>query len=1113
MGQYGIGTRLLCFLLALSLAAPANLVLAASNSEPGNREPEQVDTQLAEAHAHAAQDAKPSVDRLNRFIDELAHSADGSLPTAKDTFHLLNQSLILTDDGRTTTYSLSAFDVSRPTVGGVRRDLVFRIDENTHELVFSRSRLRGHEGTEHRIGGLHFVHALLDGRGETLILMTADGGIYAIDYLTAQVVAFNAPMPLVRVGSVDVHGDRATGGFRTAEDLAQHVARLRLEFLTVGSLPTSLENAQLVSDSSQYLEDGRLRSGDLLVRKQDGSALALFDREALLLRLQKGLFYLLAMIQSADPDFGKESALVELHRSFSEVIGNDAESIVNVPRTTLEREALSNIQLAAGTDFWNRVAAAPGQGHGLSGARAQARHRFTFEEWQRFHASLISQTNQQSVSTEAAWNNYLKGEYTASGERRQPNKTTFMDRLRNKLNARSLKNAAYKIATSPALWVSAGLIGADQFLFNGTFFTTISHLAYEAIYPDIWNEIQYRWPLVYSIGLQSLEIAAIYGIGALLVKVIDRAKITNERIVNRIMSISLKTFAVFQYPLLHLMARVTRQFNLFPALKNGHWSTTALNSPLLGSETQAARTQALNDEISKKKRLASYARTIAYLTAAEETGIDPATLMVAPQSVADQRSLAQFEARWQLVAHEVYTTLLDAADRDTLEMDFASATPVDVAKFKSAITQHYDEAKRTAARLNAGGRRGAYHRLVASARMKWHNITRRSVPQFLYKFFGPDMFQTLWHAKPDAFVSSTTWRQFVIDYGFAIPVQLLWGDRANPADPENLGVRPDFPYTSAPMIADNQEQVLIYLLRSPAENYLVFNSQPASFDGVDPYGVADRVELDESNEHVQGFGAGFAQFMRTAADLRRAQYGTYVARKYNKVWSTLQGRMAMGTPLRVLIGAKALGAAFFAQLQATMMGMWAYGWPWPILIRALQMYEGDVAAEYGKFKNAQIQLAEGIRLGDDAQAQGAATVIRSMYTKAHRGVRQMLTMVLREDFGTTTLEQLSSRDLLALSQKVPPVPKKSNSLVSDFVTWVGGAIPTTVMAVTLLNQLYSPGFTEAPVTYLALGAVKAVGLYATVIAGQAAFNWIYDRSKSLVSRCKTKLSRTKNQAQ
>jgi hypothetical protein len=1032
-----------------------------------------------------------------QLVRELEQAGPEDFPRGTpDSFHLTGQELIVysqqrSDLPRFERYALDSIQVDLPSVvADFDREVSIDTSGGGLSILFKKNSVLV---AEHRIPNLNVKTYAVD--REMLQFVDPSGALFVIDMAYARGEAFHGPLPVYRIGSLPP---------KTA------LENLKVAFGSRGfKAPTVIpEDAVLPQDLK---ERDLWTAGDFIVYRdwQDGTRelVGVYDRGVSLMQMHSGnaIVSFLATMASP-PDDVKEMQAAVAALADENITAQAQEALQGMDPAT--REVFTAFSPKSVENLRGRSAAAKARSVG-------PRDQYTTEELVASFDSIVrrAQAESDSISTNAALRDPQKlGDLEEAIA--EANLTHYWQPLTQKAvdAARPKRSLFYRAMHSNAMKLLAFAVGLGA-AGTGLAYARLGHgpawaihlgnYFYANYWPDVLKNAAYRFTLLKSSLALSAFIPALWVIGT--VYAAPRA----WSVVKGICTIGIRAYAETQLPFLARLATLARQPTFIPSLQMGLNPFSKLTregvkakSPSLlsslksvlnrnrvkaqeggfrpglttGKDTDVRfKRNLLREAARQKSRLRAYSWLLANLAVAERRGLDPATLALVQAGAMDStskvvRDLANdpgYLKEWTEVAREIHGSLAELREGMALG-EFTSIPP-------EQLEKDFEMARKAADQI---GTRGFGEKAVAKFRSLWRGMGARIAKGI--GNWGQEEYLFLRDVEPSKFVSTMTWRQFVVDYVLSVGQEGLFGARANLAKPSALAADPNGAFwsqnsrfwTNRAHFGDMSEQVAIYALKSPSQNAQVYqkDTQPEE-SSYDPIEFITLQGMPRPESYIRGIG----KWIMAALSLSKADYGTYFLKRFVRSMRSIQGGIIMSMACRVLIANQSPSQAFWATIYLTLWGQWAYGWLWQPINRGNGIYQENSAEENAAFLAAKSQIARGLRLGNSEETRAGFETLKKFYGRKGEADR-----LIQENGSDGTVED-QARFLLRHSLKHPPIFTQTHPFVEWSSTFVG-AILTTYWATSMYVTSYDPSALTLPL--LGKIALTSGALYGGLYFGQ-----------------------------
>ena len=781
--------------------------------------------------------AHPEVRALQAAISEAAEVAENGLsPEQARNFNpnnLLGQRLEILDPATGNiigNFDLSAPNVNIPTVAATNFNVVFRDNNLVVEGLNANRVIARHIVPQ--LPGIISIHR----DAEVLLMLASNGATHAIDMPDLRESVFKGPIVLVK--NVDqLRGEAMNRLSQALPAIRAGQTQIQFTFQTVGLRPFA------PNEIRDELIQRRTRTGQPIYSAGDAilyitaangqrDLLTLIPRDMIHLRIAHALTLLLNVGAVVAPESLSPAALAEIATQMGALASNEN---MAAQREALTMEAVSRRALGALSARAPELMARLQDHHELTSER---RHQFTYAEWEasfRQIQAASTRINLNALATEArlgpdqarlispndlgqVWQPLL-----AEQNRATPTPPTPV--TRKVINVLTKKWVVASLTTTGVYMAGYNGYGPQEFT-QAVFFLNEKIGSVLPIFKDL-NYLLF--PGAASVAAQFALLAGIFAAGsasipllgklaatirplmptraAKIQEVVDKWKDTDS--LRRIVGLSMRFLSVLVPPVFNQAFDIARQPNFLQAAGRGlnpfrmitpespAGRAAGLHEPVrLGIANpfapptqrlavQSAQSLALGAYEEQALRRSVMASLFGTLIAAEEFGVDPATLVrVANGNLSPAEIDAMFRdpaqrRYWQQTVAEIYETLRTAEGRSfALQSQFGQATRTIPPE---EIAFYYQEARAAAERVRA-------RHPGAQVLTDW----RRSAMGFVSRLgmavvnFGRADATFLRNTMPPEFVVSQLRPEILGEYKFGAVIPLFLGDRANPANPHLL---------------------------------------------------------------------------------------------------------------------------------------------------------------------------------------------------------------------------------------------------------------------------------------------------------------------------------------
>jgi hypothetical protein len=1049
-------------------------------------------------------EVKDAIAKADELATELEQSAERTNPKkSSDTFALAGQLFqIQTENTKAIEFALDDININLPPVGFEAAKLQIEIDRENKTLALKTESTDGelygflsllvpgklveaarkHKVLNYIIGKKNTVRHVFQGLdvvayardGELLIILDSSRKIYAIDMGYVSVAAFRNSVPVFPVGEVPE-------GF----DLSLPT---KITFLTRGLQPFPVENMYQDPKATIPVDKGTqvFTAGDAVIYQEKNgqrNLVGIYDRSVIMSYVLAGTLILTWQayaVMPSDHNGSVEDGLLTLLKdpAFAKIAEDLSPDMQEVDPLVLK--ALSGLPSDTLNKLLIRIKA-------IHASIQDPKDKFLIEEWEKSAQSLMAQAAKEKLKK-----NEASLDTTNLGPQWQQLTRKMVE------ENQAVKSRFYRVMHSKAMKIVAGLAVGGAVAAGLTYLlgdngpawaVTVSNHLYEALpkvlkVPGHDGYPAYRVTLLKSTLSMSSFVVIAWTIGALT------ARNTGWAFRKQIAALGTRSYAFFQLPFFHRLARLAGQPNFLLSLQAGANPfakikpeseigkklelSEAIRLGLVNpfSKDKSEKIELQNKALTQIARQRANAKIVAGLVAnmvvSEQFKLDLPTMMVVQgeQQVTEKTAMdivsnEKFHEQWTLVAAEIANQILNSPKAS--ELDFTQITDDELKDYILLAGETAKEVKAFAEK----------HPKLIGLRAKFNGFGKKMIKNVAG--FGLDENAFLRTIEANEFVQNQFWRGFVIDYILTITQEGLYGARADLNNPKALSANPDgFLWTGKQQLSDKINLLRSHLM-TPAALSMVYQA-PGTVRETN-YSPIEAITL-KSAIHPEGVVEGARAWMKEAVNLPKAKYADIFMRAIVKRLKTIQAPLIFMIASRVLLGGANFTDALHLFLVYTVWSQWAYNFLSHIVDRGNQMYEQKFEGPNRRFELAQIKLSQGLRLNDEAAIRDGYAELADMYKNTERlpeGVQK--TLQSSDEILKATHEERSQalNEFLLYTRTEAPFKNAPNSLVSNiFVLF--GTIGTTYLG----SAMFVSGAT-LPLLPLTL---TSIGLYAATYLGQ-----------------------------
>ena len=1000
-------------------------------------------------------------EKLKKFDQELNLIEEGrtqDLPqSSRDLFHTTDQRLEIVRRGEVIqTFRLDEVNVELPYVAYD----TLRTYTQGHALVFEAI-----NATEvvarHIVPNLNPRATVSD--KELFFVMDMEGRIHATDMAFAKTEGlFRVSLPFFKNLWVPIQP-------------ITHTGELKLTFQTRGLEPfpemdpTHPRHHEVVLPREFTKETNEIifSAGDLVAYTQEGSdrkLIGVFSRQVTHTQILHGCLILSWLSFLVNPSDVSKKVLEHILRQIEkDELESDISRIQNT-LTPLTRKALSALGPQTVEAFVDRSE----KNDALSNRTLD---RMTLETWaksfnalrerateiiQQDHAPDLANSLKEALQNqnlENFWQDLSNPKFVKEALTEKPSKAVSM--------------VSKFIPSTRTLKILAG-VTAGSALIAGSYHAEIAPVVNTVNWvwgnyiPDVVKDAGYRLPLFASIAYQMSAIPLVDFIGysfvpamhqlSKLIKNVPgytaqkvsawldaRVKIWGPLSTwQRNVTIGMRPYAKITLPFWHWFTKhILRQPNFLAALRAGlnpfSKDPTAgrigLNSPLASQKTLHEKRAALSDLAARKKRANTLSRNLALLTVSEESGIDPATLLmiwsgkITPSEI--ERVLNDPEKRkeWEMITQAISKTLASLTPDEAKEL-LENGSP-------HMLSELYEEAQKIANQLRT---QPSLTTTIQAARQESVEISQGLLREF--STFGIEEYELLSRGYATQDIGNQVRMEFKADHITMVLLPSFAGARANLGDPKNLAANPNgFLQTGPGQLYDIGYNMVAHYVFSGSRQMLVYYKKPEitenAYDPLPP-------QLANRSENIF---TGLAQWTRGLLDFRKSDLGGVFQKSFVKTLKTIQASFVIAVILRLLLAGQSPEYALRGWWLEYTGSCLYIQWIWYVTQAGNYTDVPRVANKVAELQTHLIKIQQGIELqNDELKAEGAKEVLALYEEHSKLSKTEM-----------DRLHTLDAENLIEYTTQNPPFATQRHAFVPWSAAWLAVGV-STYLAISLIVE-------------------------------------------------------------
>src|SRR3989338_4857139 len=1020
-------------------------------------------SELEESKNHP--EVQAQIEKFEAGVQAMEEGRFQDLPQHKrDVFRLSGQRFEILKKGEIVeTYPLDRLNIELPFIAYDALEIV----TGGSDLIINAINA-GDVVARHVIPKMNPAASTMD--KELLYIMDQKGSIHAIDMVFAKTKGlFQAPIPVY-------------ANLWTPLKPLNLEGELQLTFQTRGLEPfeemdpSHPRHAEVVlpKDIVDSTEEIIFSAGDLVAYTQTDTGrnlIGVFSRSVTHQQIARGNIVLSWLGFIANPSEVPQETLENILREIqAEELNADVENVQG-SLSPLTRHALNAFNQDAIQAFVER---------GKANAELQARQvdQMTLESWSKSFQAL-KQKAQSVIDTGNAKEDaaFLKAQLEA-----QDMGSSWMD-LSNpkwmaaKLNPKSVQNKFQKYMPSRRALKVLGSIAAGMGFVKASYALEITPIInavnyfYANILPqnNVLQDSAYLFPALFvsSVALLAIipladmvsdaSVPVLKKLASLMKKLPGQkaqkvGRWLDERVKvweplntwQRMISFNMRPFAKLMYPFWHWFTKhILRQPHFLASLRAGI-NPFAINPnqpsagrvginfptlPFLKSGTTQNKRSALSDLAEHQKRANTLAQNLALLTVSEESGVDPATLLmvlsgkIKPENIQRILDDPELSQEWKH-STEALATVVASLNPNQANVLLENADP-------QAVIPVYEEIRAAADVLK---NRSELKTILHTCKDRFINISMGILKNLAW--FGLQDHELLSKGFATKDIARQVEMEFKQDHQFMVGYSGVHGPMANLDDPKNLAADPDgFLYIRTKQAYRMVLNTYAHLFSSGSRLMLVYFKKPPVLET--NYTPEINTSLPISEVH-ESFLKGALNWWISLLDFRTSDLGGIFMRSLDKQVKTLQAGFIMSFVLLMCIAHKTPLEAvrsWYMQLTGSMIYI---GWVWYITQAANLPDAPRVRNKLKNMKDHLVLLPTGIELQDPQLLEEGRTGLLELYEKNNTLSKEQ----------RVQLETMDAQSLMAHVAAHPPFPTARHPYIPKIATW-GAVGLSTFLAIHL----------------------------------------------------------------